>query len=224
MERKELSPMLSGWVGGTRERSEVPIGAVVVTLADVVPSDIGDTADGRESTASYTPDTPHLHLADPLERVWRWVITVEGTCTRSSTTMTDRRRDALLSATRFVEAAKRIVRSDPSRVTGTVAHATSLRDAPNGNDSGFVLHLELRDADPATIGRVYDRIANEAWTIGRLSQTRLSLTPHESNPSVLYDVREQASPLHSPAFSLSSQRSASSSSDALAPAQGLRTG
>jgi hypothetical protein len=69
---------------------------------------------------------------------------------------------------------------------------------PNGSDGQFLLHLELRDADPAAIGRVYDRIATEAWTIGRLSQTKLVLTPHESNPSVVYDMRSQTVPVQGP--------------------------
>lgn len=220
MERKEQSPMLSGWVGGgARERSEGAIGTVVVPLADVVPSDIG-SSDAFDPSDDGSRDSH----AEEAGRVWRWVITVEGTCMRASTTPTDRRRDALLSATRFVEAAKRIVRSEPGRVTGTIAHAIRRDGMPNGSDGQFVLHLELRDADPASIGRVYERVAAEAWTIGRLSQTRLVLTPHESNPSVLYDVRPQTVAASPPSFSLSGQRNSPAGPEVAVHEQGLRTG
>lgn len=179
------------------ERSDVPVGTLVVPLADVIPSDIADASE-THAQANRSHDTTRHAPAEAPERIWHWTVVVEGTCMRSTTTPFDRRRDALLSATRFVEAAKRIVRSDPGRVNGTIAHAIRQDGLPNGSDGQFLLHLELRDADPAAIGRVYDRIATEAWTIGRLSQTKLVLTPHESNPSVVYDMRSQAVPVPAP--------------------------
>ena len=216
---------MTGWPkGATRERHEVATDTRVVPLADVALSDIVEGSSAPSARGSAVHDSSDVHQDERTERVWKWTITVEGTCTRSSTTPTDRRRDALLSATRFVEAAKRIVRSEPTRVAGSIVHALRQSGTPNGDVEGrFELGLELRDADPATIGRVYERIAAEAWTIGRLSQTRLVLTPHESNPSVLYDVRAQSLSI-SPPFSHAGQRSSSAEDDAPLAAQGLRTG
>ena len=213
---------MTGWPkGGTIERHEIAADTTVVPLADVAPADIGDAPSARDSTVR---DSCDVYQDEGTERVWRWTVTVEGTCTRSSTTPTDRRRDALLSATRFVEAAKRIVRSDPTRVTGSVAHASRQPRALHDVYGRFALCLELRDADPATICRVYERIAAEAWTIGRLSQTKLALTPHESNPSVLYDINPQSVAVQPPAFSHAGQRSSPSASDEAVLAQELRTG
>jgi acetylornithine deacetylase/succinyl-diaminopimelate desuccinylase-like protein len=221
MDRRELSPM-TGWPkGGTIERHEIAADTNVVPLADVAPADIGDAPGARDSAARNSCD---IHQDEGTERVWRWAVTVEGTCTRSSTTPTDRRRDALLSATRFVEAANRIVRSHPTRVTGSIAHASRQPRALNDSEGRFVLCLELRDADPATVGRIYERIAAEAWTIGRLSQTKLALTPHESNPSVLYDINPQSVAAQPPAFGHAGQRSSPSASDESDLEQELRTG
>ena len=190
MERRNDPTPGSFGSAAASEWSDVPVGTVVVPLADVIPSDIAEASE-THVPSNRTHDTARpVHVEAP-ERIWHWTVVVEGTCMRTTTTAFDRRRDALLSATRFVEAAKRIVRSDPGRVNGTIAHAIRQDGVPNGSDGQFLLHLELRDADPATIGRVYERIATEAWTIGRLSQTRLVLTPHESNPSVVYDMRSQ---------------------------------
>ena len=216
---------MTGWPkGGTRERHEAATDTKVVPLADVGLSDIegAPSASRARETAGGSSD---VDQDERTERVWKWAISVEGTCTRSSTTATDRRRDALLSATRFVEAAKRIVRSEPTRVTGSIVHALRQTSAPNGDGDGrFELSLELRDADPATIGRVYERIAAEAWTIGRLSQTRLTLTPNESNPSVLYDVRTQSVTVPQLSLSHSAQRSSPPAADAHVAGQGLRLG
>lgn len=211
---------MTGWPkGGTHE---LTVGAVVVPLADVVPADISDLPETPHESDSHAPADGYPAVAP--DRVWRWMITVEGTCMRSSTTSGDRRRDALLSATRLVEAAKRIVRSEPARVHGTIAHAAQTAGMPNGSEACFLLDLELRDADPATIGRVYDRIAAEAWTIGRLSQTKLVLTPHEDNPSVVYDVRAQSVAVPAPHLTLSTQRTPMTGSEVPALAQGLRIG
>lgn len=143
---------------------------VIVPLADIAPDDVGRGA---------SPRVP--------ERVWRWTVTVDGTCRRQTTTLTDRRRDAILSATRFIEAAKRIVRSEHTRLDAVIAHAPADR-APADDPSGrFVLALELRRGDAAAVGRVYERIATEAWTIGRLGATAFVFTPNEHNPAVVYE-------------------------------------
>jgi len=216
---------MTGWPkGGTRERHEVAKDTRVVPLADVALADIVDGPSASSARDNAVRDSGDVHQDGRTERVWKWTITVEGTCRRASTTPTDRRRDALLSATRFVEAAKRIVRSEPTRVTGSIVHALRQSRAANDDAEGrFELCLELRDADPATIGRVYERISGEAWTIGRLSQTRLALTPLESNPSVLYDVRAQSVAI-SPPFSHAGQRSSSEDADESVAQHGLRTG
>ena len=215
---------MTGWPkGGTRERHEVATDTRVVPLADVPLSDIVDGPSASNPRDNAVRDSSDVRQDERTERVWKWTITVEGTCTRASTTPTDRRRDALLSATRFVEAAKRIVRSEPTRVEGSIVHALRQSRAPNDVEGRFELCLELRDADPATIGRVYERISAEAWTIGRLSQTRLVLTPYESNPSVLYDVRAQSVAI-SPLFSHAGQRSSSEEAHDSVAQQGLRIG
>lgn len=162
------------------ERTELEADAVVVPLADVSPADLDRSlrASGETSTRAFAPAVP----------AWRWTVTVSGTCTRDSTTSTDRRRDALLSATRFIEMAKRIVRFEPNRLDASIAHEPGTLLLPNGAGGRYVLHLELRDADAITIGRVYDRMASEARTIGRLSRTRFDFEPHRANPTIIYGM------------------------------------
>lgn len=165
------------------------VNAVVVPLADVTSADLGRPrypriahtlsrhASGEDASASSG-------------RVWRWTVVVQGISRRPSTTAADRRRDALFTATRFIETAKRIVRFEPTRLGATITHAPCEPVARDDHQGQHVLCLELRDSDPVTIGRIYDRLAAEAWTIGRLSSTTFSFTPHASNPTVLYEPSE----------------------------------
>ena len=180
---------------GLRETNgaDMPVHAVVVPLSDVRASDLGRPRYPRiaQHNLSLRARAP---LADeaPGARVWRWTVVIQGICRRPSTTANDRRRDALYTATRFIETAKRIVRFEPTPLGATISHAPCEPATPDDAQGQHVLCLELRDTDPATAGRIYERLAAEAWTIGRLSATTFSFTPHTSNPTVLYDVETPA--------------------------------
>jgi hypothetical protein len=179
-----------------------PVNAVVVPLADVTPADLG----GRKYPRIEHALSHHGDDASPdaiRGRVWRWTVVVQGTCRRPTTTAHDRRRDALFTATRFIETAKRIVRFEPSRLGATITHAPC-EPAHEDRPGQHVLCLELRDTDPVTVGRIYERLAAEAWTIGRLSATTFTFTPHTTNPSVLYE--SAAAPVAAPASAVIASR------------------
>ena len=184
-----MEPQYEDADAGAREMdangSDVQVDAVVVPLADVTPTDLGRAKYPRIAHA-LSRESADVSNRPSSDRVWRWTIVVQGTCRRPSTTAHDRWRDALFAATRFIETAKRIVRFEPSKVGATITHAPCepVRDGLPGQ---HVLCLELRDTDPATVGRICERLEAEAWTIGRLSSTTLTFTPHSTNPSVLYE-------------------------------------
>ena len=165
------------------------VATVVVTLADVAPTDLGRPSFPR--TAHDLLRTGAASEAPIPARVWRWTVAVQGTCRRATTTAGDRRRDALFTATRFIETAKRIVRFEPARLAATITHAPCEPSSAHDVPGQHVLCLELRDTDPATIGRIYERLVAEAWTIGRLSSSTFNFTPHASNPTVLYGASEE---------------------------------
>ncbi|MFL5562731.1 MAG: hypothetical protein ACJ79K_14770 [Gemmatimonadaceae bacterium] len=178
---------------------DFPVNAVVVPLADVTPTELGQRKFPRIAHALSLDSAEDRERARP-DRVWRWTVTVQGTCRRPSTTSADRRRDALFTATRFIETAKRIVRFEPTRLGATITHAPCDPVSADELPGQHVLCLELRDTDPATIGRIYERLAAEAWTIGRLSSSTFTFTPHASNPSVLYDATPVAAPAAAPSL------------------------
>jgi len=172
---------------------DLPVNAVVVPLADVSPTELGHRKRPHIAHALSLDSADDRERGRP-DRVWRWTVTVQGTCRRPGTTAADRRRDALFTATRFIETAKRIIRFEPTRLGATITHAPCELASSDELPGQHVLCLELRDTDPGTIGRIYERLSGEAWTIGRLSSTTFTFTPHASNPSVLYESAPVAAP------------------------------
>jgi len=191
-----MEPLYDDADAGAREQDangdDSQVNAVVVPLADVTPAELGRQKSPRIAHA-LSRQGANPPAGTSSDRVWRWTVVVQGTCRRPTTTANDRRRDALFTATRFIETAKRIVRFEPSKLGATITHAPCepARDELPGQ---YALCLELRDTDPATVGRIYERLAAEAWTIGRLSSTTFTFTPHPTNPSVLYESPSPGAP------------------------------
>jgi hypothetical protein len=127
---------------------------------------------------------------DQTDHVWRWTVVVHGICARPTTTTIDRHRDALLAARRFTEAARRIVRSDPGRMVVSVI-PTRDDERPHRPGEELAFELELRGSSPVSAGRLYERLATEAWTIGRISSCSFTFEPHSDNPTILYEERSE---------------------------------
>jgi hypothetical protein len=203
----------AGVVENETDGRNSPVATVMVTLADVAPTDLGrQRFPGIAHELSHGGAVP-AGAAVPA-RVWRWTVAVQGTCRRASTTSADRRRDALFTATRFIETAKRIVRFEPARLGASITHAPCEPSSASDVPGQHVLCLELRDTDPATIGRIYERLVAEAWTIGRLSSSTFTFTPHASNPTVLYELSDEPA-VAAPPLSMTPARAGQMAGDAL---------
>jgi len=105
-----------------------------------------------------------------------WDITITGFANHAGTTPMDRRKDALLTAARCIEAANRIVRSVPGRQVGTVGKLAVEPGAYNVIPGLVTFGLELRDLDDAKILRLYQRILAECRRIAALNGTALTST------------------------------------------------
>jgi N-carbamoyl-L-amino-acid hydrolase len=112
-------------------------------------------------------------------------VTIEGFANHAGTTPMDQRRDALLSAARFIEKVNQIVTSVPGRQVGTVGWIKVEPGAYNVIPGKVVLGLELRDLDEKKFTGIFDRIRAEAEALGKLNQTRFSFTdPVTSHPAL----------------------------------------
>src|SRR5262249_46021367 len=101
------------------------------------------------------------------------------------TTPMDQRRDALLSAARFIDKVNQVVTGVPGRQVGTVGWIKVEPGAYNVIPGKVVLGLELRDLDEKKFIGLFDKIRTEAAALGRLNQTRFSFTdPVISHPAL----------------------------------------
>lgn len=82
-------------------------------------------------------------------------VTIEGFANHAGTTPMDQRRDALLSAARFIEKVNQIVTGVPGRQVGTVGWIKAEPGAYNVIPGKVVLGLELRDLDEKKIHRPF---------------------------------------------------------------------
>jgi N-carbamoyl-L-amino-acid hydrolase len=112
-------------------------------------------------------------------------VTIEGFANHAGTTPMDQRRDALLSAARFIEKVNHVVTSVPGRQVGTVGWIKVEPGAYNVIPGKVVLGLELRDLDEAKCVSLFKQIQTEAEGLGRQNQTRFTFTePVLSHPAL----------------------------------------
>ncbi|MCP5111042.1 MAG: M20 family metallo-hydrolase, partial [bacterium] len=91
----------------------------------------------------------------------------------AGTTPMNGRRDALLSAARFIETAHRVVAATPGRQVGTVGRIEAHPGAPNVIPGRVNLTLEIRDLDMAKIDRIFSSIEKEARRIAGEAATAI---------------------------------------------------
>jgi N-carbamoyl-L-amino-acid hydrolase len=106
----------------------------------------------------------------------RWAVTVEGFANHAGTTPMDQRRDALLGAARFVDAANRVARSVPGRHVATVGTLTAEPGAPNVIAGRALLTLEMRDLELDTVDGLFERMRVEADRVAAETDTRFEFT------------------------------------------------
>jgi beta-ureidopropionase / N-carbamoyl-L-amino-acid hydrolase len=112
-------------------------------------------------------------------------VTIEGFANHAGTTPMDQRRDALLSAARFIEKVNQVVTSVPGRQVGTVGWIKVEPGAYNVIPGKVVLGLELRDLDEEKFVSLFKQIQTEAEGLGRQNQTRFTFTePVLSHPAL----------------------------------------
>ena len=151
-----------------------------------------------EQGGTLDAESVQIGVVEGIVGIGWWEVTVEGFANHAGTTPMNQRRDALLSAARFVQEVNRIVRAAPGRQVGTVGRIEARPGAPNVIPGTVRLSLELRDLDAAKIRALYGEIEQAAHAIGRADGTTFSLrqtsenVPAMSTPAVRDAVRGAA--------------------------------
>src|SRR4030095_11129542 len=130
--------------------------------------------------------------------IGRWEVVVDGFSNHAGTTPMNKRKDALLAASKFIQMVNRVVTAEPGRQVGTVGKIAVVPNAPNVIPGRVQATLEIRDLDAAKIQRLGNRCIEEAKKIGVENGTTFSfnqthnLKPAIMTPSVQKAIEESA--------------------------------
>ena len=122
-----------------------------------------------------------IGIVEGIVAITRADVTVEGFANHAGTTAMADRHDALLAASRFVQAVNRIVTAQPGRQVGTVGRIQAFPGATNVIAGRVECTLELRDLDGEKLGRLMAEIRQEAGRIGKMNATTFSFRPSSTD-------------------------------------------
>ena len=122
---------------------------------------------------------------------WRRV-TIEGCANHAGTTPMGERHDALLAASKLVEAVREITTRTPGRQVGTVGRLQVFPNAPNVVPGLVKLSVEFRDLSADTVARLGNEVAARAKEIAEQTGTEISLERIARDPPALADPKIQA--------------------------------
>jgi len=134
-----------------------------------------------------------IGIVQGIVGIWYWNVVVEGTAAHSGTTPMSGRRDALLAASRVVDAVNRVVTSRPGRHVGTIGRLAVSPNAANVIPGRVELTLELRDIDAAVVTELFADIEHQAAAIASATGTTITFAPTLANePSLAHERVQRA--------------------------------
>src|SRR5205085_1610587 len=111
----------------------------------------------------------------------QWEVTVTGVQNHAGTTAMADRHDALLAASKFVQAVNRVVTSTPGRQVGTVGRIQAFPGAPNVIPGKVICTLELRDLDDAKVVRLFGSIQTAVKEIEKANGVKFAFVSLHEN-------------------------------------------
>lgn len=145
-----------------------------------------------EQGGTLERDHVDVGVVEGIVGIKQWDVTVTGFANHAGTTPMDQRHDALLAASRFVEAVNRIVTSVPGRQVGTVGRLQAYPGAPNVIPGQVLCTLELRDLDASKVDALYDAIEAESKRIGAQNGTTFAFRMLDEDAPAPSDARVRA--------------------------------
>ena len=142
-----------------------------------------------------------IGVVEGIVGIRHWDVTIEGFGNHAGTTPMAGRKDALLAASRCIEAVNRIVTAEPGRQVGTVGRLQVEPGAYNVIPGRVIFGLELRDLDDTRIRMFAERIFDECRKICDGTGTtfaaveNLAITPALTDPRFRKTIDEAAKAL-----------------------------
>jgi N-carbamoyl-L-amino-acid hydrolase len=133
-----------------------------------------------------------IGIVDGIVSIDDYAVEVRGSANHAGTTPMGERHDALLAASKLVEAVREIVTRLPGRQVGTVGRFEVFPNAPNVIPGLVKLSIEFRDLSGDTVARLGEEVAARAQEIARQTDTEISLKKIAHDPAALADPRIQS--------------------------------
>ena len=130
-----------------------------------------------------------IGVVEGIVGVYWWDVVVEGFANHAGTTRMQDRRDALLAASRYVDAVNRIVRKTPGSQVGTVGKMQASPGAYNVVPGKVQTSLDLRDLDADKVRTIFAEIQREVREIETATGTKFDFKSTNSTPPAPTDER-----------------------------------
>lgn len=144
-----------------------------------------------EQGARLHASKTNIGVVEGIVGIEWWDVTFTGMANHAGTTPMDARKDALLSAARFISRVNEIVRSIPGNQVGTVGRIRAEPGAPNVIPGKVVASLEIRDLSREKILSIFTKIEAAAKELEKETSVSISFTPLHSNIPAITDKRVQ---------------------------------
>jgi N-carbamoyl-L-amino-acid hydrolase len=128
-------------------------------------------------------------VVEGIVGIERWNVRVDGLANHAGTTPMGERRDALLTASRIVEAVHRIATETEGHQVATVGKISAYPGAPNVIPGRAELTIEIRDLDMAKIAELARAIESEARRIAESNATEVSFEKYYESRGAPADER-----------------------------------
>ncbi|MEP6885188.1 MAG: Zn-dependent hydrolase [Gammaproteobacteria bacterium] len=145
-----------------------------------------------EQGGTLEQSTVPIGVVDGIVSIDEYAVEVRGFANHAGTTPMGERRDALLAASKLVEAVREIVKAVPGRQVGTVGRFEVFPNAPNVIPGLVKLSIEFRDLSADVVARLGKEAAARAQEIARQTATEIFLQRTASDPPALADPQIQA--------------------------------
>ena len=128
----------------------------------------------------------NIGVVEGIVCIGQWDVTIDGFGNHAGTTPMDKRRDALMAASKYVQLVNRVATSEPGRQVGTVGRLQAFPGAPNVIPGQVRATLEFRDLDQAKVLRLAKKVMDEAPKIGAENGTTFTFTQtYLSTPAIM---------------------------------------
>jgi N-carbamoyl-L-amino-acid hydrolase len=129
----------------------------------------------------------NIGVVEGIVCIGQWDVTIDGFGNHAGTTPMDKRHDALIAASKYVQLVNRVATSEPGRQVGTVGRLQAFPGAPNVIPGQVKATLEFRDLDQAKVVRLARKVMDESTKIGAENGTTFTFKEtHLSTPAIMH--------------------------------------